>query len=144
MNTCWVPYLEMIPRHFIMATIALFSASAFYFLVIWDTESESDCSFTQCILNIKTTKVVKALFGCYMASAMCNCCHCCENFVDWLVWQFCKLVHGCIIQFVWCPQNRTLFEAIKYIFIGRMHVCLAKTCHLHFWQNYQNLLLFLI
>ena len=54
--------------------------------------------------------------------------------------QFCKLVHGCIIQFVWCPQNRTLFEVIKYIFIGRMHVCLAKTCHLHFWQKDKNLL----
>ena len=35
----------------------------------------TDCSFTQCILNIHQSAVVTALLACYMAGATSGCCH---------------------------------------------------------------------
>ena len=70
----------------------------------------SDCSCTQhaLILNISTY-----LFGCYML-----------------------VIHE--IDALYAPYSHvpvysvTLFEAKC---IGCIHVCLAVTCHMHFWQN---------
>ena len=58
---------------FTMATIALFSASeqTSCALVVWDSEWVT-VALRSMALSIE---VVTALFGCYMAGAMWNCCH---------------------------------------------------------------------
>ena len=70
------------------------------------------------------TKVVYwLLFGWCMAGATWNCCHLCTSSVYTI--QPCTSSQHHFIQ----------------SHIGRVHVCLAVTCHLHFWRNDQDLLL---
>ena len=66
--------------------------------------------------------MVTALFGCYMAGAMWNCCHLSTSSV--YTTQPCTSLQCHFIQ-----SN-----------IRRMHVCLAETCHVHVWQNGRGLL----
>ena len=52
MNTCWVPHLQMSPKHFTTATIALFPASELTHCALVICNCERVTSFTQHILNI--------------------------------------------------------------------------------------------
>ena len=74
MNTCWVSHLGMSPNCFTMATTVLFSASeqTHCALIICNTEW-----VTVALHSVlwASTKVVVALFSCYMAGATWNCCH---------------------------------------------------------------------
>ena len=72
-------------------------------------------------MNIHRSGVPSALFGCYMAGATQNCCR---------LGAFC--VHHTTGH---APSHVTSCEATD---IGRVHACLAVTCHLHFWQNYDR------
>ena len=71
------------------------------------------CSFAQHSSSVHWNDVLTALFGCYVAVATWNCCH----------------LNTCSVlcHFSW---NH----------IRRVRVCLAMTCHLHFWQNGQDVL----
>ena len=69
-----------------------------------------------------STKVVTALFSCYMAGAIKNCC--CLGTSSVYTTQPCTSLQ---CHFIWSH-------------ICWMHVCLAVTCHLHFWQNDWDLL----
>ena len=71
----------------------------------------SDCSFTQHILNIHQSG--------YSTVWNCRCLG--ANYVYTI--QLCTSLQYYLIQ------SHT----------GRLHVCLAKTCHLHIWQNDQDL-----
>jgi len=62
------------------------------------------------------------LFGCYMGGATWNCCRLGASSVYTI--QSCTSLQCHVIQ------NH----------IGRVHVCLAVTCHLRFWQNDRDFL----
>ena len=70
----------------------------------------------------KLTEVVTALFGCYMAGSKWNCCRLGARSVYNL--QPCASLQ---CHFIWSH-------------IHRVQVCLAVTCHLHCWQNDQDIL----
>ena len=78
----------------------------------------SDCS----LFNIHQSGVPTALFGCCMAGSMWSCCHLGTSSV----------------------YTSQLCTSLQYHFIQshryRVHVYLAVTCHLHFWQNDWDLL----
>ena len=118
----WVAsHLEVSRMHFTMATIALFSTSeqAHRAQVICNSEWMTGALRSVFWISIK---VVTELFSCYMAGAMWNCCRLSAHSVY-------------TIQ----PVHRvTLFEGI--IYICRVHLYSAVTCHLHFWQNDRDLL----
>ena len=69
-----------------------------------------------------STKVVTVLFGCYMVGATWSCCRLGAG--SGYTIQPCTSLH---CHFIWSC-------------ICRIHVCLAVTCHLHFWQNDWDLL----
>ena len=74
--------------------------------------------FTQCILNFYWSGYT-TLFSCYVAGATWNCC--CFG-----------------TSFVYTIQPCTSLQCHCHIIsnhICRVHVCLALTWHLHFWQN---------
>ena len=70
-------------------------------------------------LNILQSGVLKMPFGCYMAGAGLNCCH----------------LSTCSVYTI--NQFTSLYSKPHAY---RVHVWLAVTCHLHFWQNDQDLL----
>ena len=67
------------------------------------------------------SSVLTVLFGCYIAGATRNCCH----------------PGAC---FVYSTQPCTISHHFMQSHRCRVHVCLAVCCHLHFWQNDQDLL----
>ena len=114
MDICWASHLEMSPKCFTMATIVL----SFLHL-------RSSCMWhwlsTQCILNI----------------------HLPSYSTVWLLHGWChlKLLPS---RCKFCARHRTMhqFPMSPYLksHICRMHVCLAVTCRLCFWQNDHDLL----
>ena len=65
-------------------------------------------------INIHGNRVVTALFGCCLAGATCR--------------------NAAVSAHVLCtPFNHALVYSI--ISIKATYVCLAVTCHMHFWQN---------
>ena len=72
--------------------------------------------------NIHRSYVLTALFGCCMAGATWNCCHL-----------------GTSSVYTIEPRTSLQCHFIQS-HISRVHVCWAVTCHLHFWQNEQDLL----
>ena len=74
------------------------------------------------ITNIHRSGVLIALFGCCIAGATWNCYHLgtCSAYTI----QLCISVQSHFIQ------SHT----------GRVYVCLAVTCHLHFWRNDRDIL----
>ena len=81
----------------------------------------SDCSCTQRVLRI-STDVGTLLLGCYMASATRNCCRL-----------------GAFSVYTIQPCTSLQCHFIRSL-SHKMQVCLAVTCHLHFWQNSRDLL----
>ena len=79
-------------------------------------------SFYNAFLNIHRSPVLTAtaLFYCCVAGAMRNCCPLGARSV-------------CTIQ----PCTTLQCHFIQS-HMGRVYVCLAVTCHLHFWQNDRN------
>ena len=79
-------------------------------------------SFHSAFFNIHSSGVLTALFDCCMAGATWNCCR-------------------LGARVVYTVQPRTSLQCLVIqSLIGRVHVCLAITCHLHFWQNDWDLL----
>ena len=78
--------------------------------------------FTACTFNSYRRGDLIALFGCCMAGATWYCCCFCASPVYTI--QPCTSLQCHFIQ----------------SHIGRVYVWLAVSCHLHFWQNDQNLL----
>ena len=78
------------------------------------------CDCTALYMFWISTDVVTVLFDCYMAGVMWNRCCLSTSSVDTV--QPCTSLR---CHFLW---NH----------ICRVHVCLAVTCHLHFWQNDWN------
>ena len=74
MNTCWVPHLEMSPKHFTMTTI-MQSSLRLHSSHVW-------LSVASHIAFWIFTKVVTTLFGCYMAGTMWSWCHLSASSVD--------------------------------------------------------------
>ena len=72
--------------------------------------------FKEHFLNIHQSATLTALFGCCMAGATWNCC--------------------CLSKF--CVHHTTMDQFTVSLYTVR--VCLAVTCHLHFWQNDWDLL----
>ena len=80
--------------------------------------SVRDCSFTQGVLNIHQSgySTVWLFYGwCHVKLSQCRFCvhH--------------ATMHQFTVSFIWSC-------------ICKIHVCLALTCHLHFWQNDWDLL----
>ena len=73
-------------------------------------------------LNIHTSCVRTVLLGCYMAGATCNCCHLGAHSA--YIIQPCTSLKRHVMQHHACT----------------VPVCLAVTCHPHFWQNDRGLL----
>ena len=73
-------------------------------------------------LYIHLSGVLAALFGCCMAVITWNCCYLGGSSVY-------SYNHAPVLQCHFIQSH-----------ISRMHVCLAATCHLHFWQNHRDLL----
>ena len=73
-------------------------------------------------LNIHQIGVLTALFGCYVAYATWNCCRLGARSV-------------CPIQP--CTSLQCHFTRRQIL---RAHLCLAVSCHLHFWHNDWDLL----
>ena len=73
-------------------------------------------------INIHGNGVLVAFFGCCMAGATWNCWHLSASSVYTI--QLCTSLQCHFIQ----------------SHIGWVYVCLAATCHLHFWQNDWDLL----
>ena len=113
MNTCWVPHLEMSPKCLTMATIAL----------------DILCICALIVYNFE--QVTVALHSTFWISA---------------VW----LLHGwCHVKLLpcWCKvyvhhtaMHQFTVSLYSKLHICMLHVCLAETCHLHFWQNGWDLL----
>ena len=74
------------------------------------------------VFNTNRSGVLTVLFGCCMAGATWNCCRLRASSVYTI--QLCTSVQCHFIQ------NH----------IGRVHLCLAATCHLHFGKNDWDLL----
>ena len=64
-----------------------------------------------------------------MAGATLNCCHLCT---------FCVL-HTTMHHVTSCKSTYNIYFYVC-VCVCRVHACLAVTCHLHFWQNDQDLL----
>ena len=79
-------------------------------------------AFHSVSFNIQRSGVLTALVNCCMAGATWNCCHV-GTLSVYTVQPFTSLQ----CRFI---QSR----------IGRVHVCLILTCHLHFWHNGLDLL----
>ena len=77
----------------------------------------SDCSFLQRTLYVHPSGMVTVLFDSYTAGATQNCCH-----------------HGAFYTIQPC----TILHHFMQGYTHRVHVCLAVTSHLHFWQNDQD------
>ena len=77
-------------------------------------------AFHSSFLNIHWSGVLTVLLGCYMAGAMWNCC----------------------LLGMFCVYHTTMHHVNHFMqsHVRRVHVCLAVTCHLHFWQNGCDLL----
>ena len=73
------------------------------------------------IFNIHRSGVVTALFGYCVAGATWNCC---------------RLGAWSVYAIQPCTSLQCRFIQSQ---IGRVHVCLAVTRHLHFWQNDRDL-----
>ena len=99
-------------KHFTVATIALFSVSKQTNCALFMRDSEWVTVALHSAFWI-SMEVVTVMFGCYMAGAKWNCGHLSASSV--------------YTQYI---RSHILW----------MHVCLAVTCHLHFWQNDQDLL----
>ena len=83
----------------------------------------SDCSLLMCIFsNIHQSGVLTVLSGCCMAGAM---------------WNYCCLGSLSVYTIQPCTSSQCHFTQSH---LGRMHVCLAATSHLHFWQNDRDFL----
>ena len=107
---------------FLYSVVLTSWADSLHFCRLWLWMS--DCSLSLCISEYpsKWCTLVSALFGCYMAGATWNCC--------------CLSMHSLYaIQPCMSLQCRLLQSHIRMV-----HVCLAVTSHLHFWQNDQDLL----
>ena len=83
-------------------------------LVVCDSQWMTAASHSAFGISIK---VVTALFSCYMAGATWNCCRLDASSMYTI--QPCSSLQ---CHFIWSH-------------IGRIRVCLALTCYLHFWQN---------
>ena len=116
-NTFWSPHLKMSSKRFTVTTIiAPLSAS-----------KQTHCMLVACIfewvtvhstfLLLTSIKVVKTLFGCYMAGAMSDCCRFSARYLYTIQPCTCLQCH-----FIWSH-------------IHGVHLYWAVTCHLHFWQN---------
>ena len=116
MNTCRVPHLEMKPKQFPVA-VYLFCASqqTYCVLVVCDYDE------SHCTLGVSATAAA-ALFSCYMAGAM---------------WNRCRL--GASPGYTLQQCNSLQCHSIRS-HIRRMHMGLAVTCQLHFWENDRDLL----
>ena len=68
-------------------------------------------------LNVHQSDVLTTLFGCYMAGAM---------------WSYCCLSAHSVYTIQPCTSLQCHFIPSH---LHRVHVCLAVTCHLHFWHN---------
>ena len=104
--------------------IALFSAleQIHHIHVACDFEWVTASFFIVQIFNIHRSGVLTALFGCCMAGATWNCCR-----------------FGTSSVYTIQPCTSLLCDFIQS-HLGRVHVCLAVTCHLHFWRNDCDLL----
>ena len=119
MNTCLAFHVEISPKRFTVATIALLS-----------TFGQTHCALVVCDSDRVTaalhsafwifTKMVAAVFSCYMAGATWNCC---------------RLGASSVIQPFTSLQSHFTRSHVR-----RLHVWLAVTCHLHFWQHDRGLL----
>ena len=80
-----------------------------------------------CLFEYHGSGVLTVLFGCYMA-ATTNMCHV-KLLPSWHV--------------LCTPYNHALYHitSCTATYIYMVYVCLAVTCHLHFWQNDWDLLL---
>ena len=133
MNNNLMPSLEMSPKCFTKwqtyttTAIALFSASEQTLCILFWI---SDCTFNSMILNIQWSGVPTALSGCYMASATWNCC----CFIVHSVHTVDVTLHMNFIIIQPCASAVSLYSK-PHTCIRRVHVCLAVTCHLHFWRK---------
>ena len=101
----------MSPKRFTIATIQQWVSS--------EAENRTFSEQTHCaqvvcdwMISLKSVTFA-ALFSCCMAGATWKCCR-----------------HGA----------RCVYTIQPCISLGRVYVCLAATCHLHFWQNDRDLL----
>ena len=78
-------------------------------------------------LNIHRSGLLTTLFGCYMAGTTWNCCR--------LGARSAYTIQSCNFCFVLFLQRHFM-----QLHIRRVHVYLAVTCHLRFWQNDWDLL----
>ena len=105
----------MSPKHFTVATTALFSASMQTHCALVICNWMSDCSFTQHILNIHQSGYNG---WCYVK----------------LLLSWCKFWHAPVGDW-----EEEVCTSLQCHFIRnhmcRVHVYLAVICHLYFWQN---------
>ena len=114
MNTCWVPHLEMSPKHFTMTTI-MQSSLRLHSSHVW-------LSVASHIAFWIFTEVVTTLFGCYMAGTTWNCCRLGASSV-YNIQPYTSLQ---------CPSSEATCMGCA---------CgLSVTCHLYVWQNGFDLL----
>ena len=81
------------------------------------TITQTQCTGTLLHIYIYRSSVLTALFSCYMTKASWNCCR-----LD--------APSACTIH----PRTSLQCHFISS-HIRRVHVCLAVTCHMHFWHN---------
>ena len=101
-----------------------------FYIALFSTLEQTHCTHWHvilnewciaCIINIHGSGVLTALFSCCIADAMWNA--------------------AISVQTVYIIQPCTRLQC-HFIqnHMGRVYVCLAVTCHLHFWHNDQDLL----
>ena len=111
----------MSPKHFTMATIVLFSASG-----------QTHCTLALC--NSKwVTVILHSMFwiSTEVVTTLFSCGH-------WHGWCHMKLL---LSQHTFNVHHTSRHLQCHFIqsYVHRMHVCLVATCHLHIWQNDQDL-----
>ena len=117
MNSCRAPQLNMSPKRFTMATTELFFASE-QTRVVFSYATLNECRFMQCVLNIHGSGYSTV----WLIHGYCRCCCLGASYVYTI--QPCTSLQRHFIQ----------------SHIHRVRACLAVACHLHFWQNDQDLL----
>ena len=115
----------MNPTRFTIATIQRCSLLPCRPTALWSYSNLNEWLAFHSVLWI-STKVVAALFSCYMAGATRN---------------YCRLDAGSVYTIPPCTSLQySWFCVAVQSHIRGMHVCLVVTCHLYFWQNDRNLL----
>ena len=139
MNICCAPYLEISPKCLAMAPMTLSSLCLLSgCMLLWT----SDCNLTQRVLNIHRSAygAVWMLYGWCHVKLLTSTQVPCTPYSHAPVYSV-TLFEATYVGCMYVPCKMWSYNYVRIIsyryehLLSALSVCLAVTCHLHFWQN---------